>query len=69
MTKKCPKCLSNKNKKNWKRQGKQRYLCNSCWYVWEHWKPKDTKTLNLELLFEWYCSKVCVWSVNKNVDS
>ena len=54
MQKKCNKCKSVKIVKNWKRLGKQRFLCRGCWFVWEHWKKKNTKKLNIEELFEWY---------------
>lgn len=38
-------------KKNWKRAGKQRYLCKICWFVWEPWKwRKQTKPSKTELL-------------------
>lgn len=51
---KCKKCLSNNLNKNWKRQGKQRYLCKFCWFVWELWKSKKYKNDNPEKFFEWY---------------
>ena len=42
--------------KNWKRQDKQRYLCRSCWFVWEHWKWKNKQIKNSEDFFVLYVS-------------
>lgn len=56
MKKICLKCKSDKTKKNWRRQGKQRYLCRSCWFVWEHWKWKNQQIKNFEDFFATYVS-------------
>ena len=50
----CKKCWVNKIKKNWKRLGKQRYLCKSCWYVWEHRKWQNRKKQDCGKLFHDY---------------
>lgn len=34
--KKCEKCGFTPCKKNWSRNGLQRYKCGSCWHVWEN---------------------------------
>lgn len=51
--KKCKKCSSYKIKKNWKRLGKQRFLCNDCGYLWEHGSnTKKTKLDSNKLLHD-----------------
>jgi len=50
----CIQCRSSHVVKNWKRLGKQRYLCKSCNYVWELWKSKKpSQNDNLKLLHEY----------------
>lgn len=51
MKKQCLKCKSINTKKNWKRQGKQRFLCKSCNYVWEHWGSNNNKNIDFDILF------------------
>ena len=50
----CLKCHISKVVKNWKRQGKQRLLCKNCWYVWEHWKDNNSKSIDFNQLFKEY---------------
>jgi transposase-like protein len=52
--KRCNKCWKEWIVKNWKRQGKQRYLCRICWYVWEHWNCKIPKIQEIKRLFDEY---------------
>lgn len=52
--KSCIQCQSKLVVKNWKRLGKQRYLCRSCNHVWELWKwKKSTKEDDIKLLHEY----------------
>ncbi len=51
---KCKKCWFTRIKRNWKRQGKQRYMCKNCWYVWELWKWLKKEKQECSKLFHDY---------------
>lgn len=52
LNKTCKKCGLYSVKKNWKRNGKQKYKCNKCWYVFENKSRKRIKNLWLDYT-EW----------------
>lgn len=49
--KKCKKCGLLSLRKDWKMRGKQRYKCNSCWYVFQN---KSRNTFDLDWLYSDY---------------